>query len=286
MLQRKWQLFTGIRTTRSARRQSRRLLAGLTLGLACALAQGTAHARSVMLVHSDVPSFAVGTQSKLMATGLFTTVDIFDATAATPALADLTPFDAVLAWTDDPAFDRVALGNVLADYVDAGHGLVLGDFDWKGSLSIGGRITDPGFEPFLNVGVNADVSGNINALVPGDPIFTGVNLGALTYLHDVSFTHPALAAGSTLLADDGAGIPMIARNASGSVLAYNIWPSGIPGNNDELFKLIGNGLNTVGAQAPTPTPVPVTPVPEPASLALLGLGGLPLLRRLRPRRTA
>jgi hypothetical protein len=277
MLQRSWQLFTGMR---NARRQSLRLAAGVAFGLACILVQGAAHARSVLLVHSDIPSFATGAQSKLLATGLFTNVDLFDMSSVTPTLSALTPYDAVLAWTNFPAGNGAALGDVLADYVDSGHGLVLATYGYSGGFAIGGRITTPGYAPLRNVGVTGDVSGSLNVLAPADPIFAGVNTGSLTYFHNINFAHPGLDAGATLLADDGSGINMIARNANGSILGNNLFPGDITGNNAELYKLIGNELSNV------PSTPRTSPVPEPASLALLGLGGLPLLRRLRPRRTA
>ncbi len=41
-----------------------------------------------------------------------------------------------------------------------------------------------------NRGVNGDVSGNIVATNPSDPIFNGINLSAVTYYHNGNFAHP------------------------------------------------------------------------------------------------
>ncbi|HET9300326.1 MAG TPA: choice-of-anchor D domain-containing protein, partial [Candidatus Polarisedimenticolaceae bacterium] len=54
-----------------------------------------------------------------------TDVDVFDARAGTPTLDQLRPYRAVLLADEIPFASPVALGNVLADYVDAGGGVVL-----------------------------------------------------------------------------------------------------------------------------------------------------------------
>jgi hypothetical protein len=100
--------------------------------------------------------------------------------------------------------------------------------------------------PFKALAV--DVSGNLNALVPGDPIFTGVDLSSLTYFHNSNFADLELDVGATLLADDGAGVRMIARNAGNNVLGLNLFPAGdnFPGgpggNNGEFYELLHNSL--------------------------------------------
>lgn len=72
-------------------------------------------------------------RDKLVATGLFNSVSIFNATrfnpdGGTPSLATLQQWDAVLVWSNDSFDDAVAMGDVLADYVDAGGGVVIGVF--------------------------------------------------------------------------------------------------------------------------------------------------------------
>ena len=84
---------------------------------------GSKRKPSVLILHTSTP--ALDTQAKLAATGLFGAVDLFNAAAsesATPSLAQLLPYDAVLVSPDyaEPFADNVALGNNLADYVDAG----------------------------------------------------------------------------------------------------------------------------------------------------------------------
>ncbi len=98
----------------------------------------------------------------------------------------------------------------------------------------------------LDAGLNADVGGSLSVLVSGDPVFAGVNLGALSYFHNPNFAHPGLAAGATLLATDGAGTNMIARSNSSRVIGLNLYPGTDAGvNNQEFYKLLANALVSV-----------------------------------------
>lgn len=61
-------------------------------------------------------------QAKLTGTGLFSAVDIITANTTTPSLATLQNYGAVLVWSNVNFASASALGDVLADYVDAGGG--------------------------------------------------------------------------------------------------------------------------------------------------------------------
>ena len=80
------------------------------IGLIAAIAAGSMYADSLALVASDSSFFVTGAQTALLATGKFKNVDIIDAGAGTPTLAALSGYTDVLAWTNLPAFDSVALG--------------------------------------------------------------------------------------------------------------------------------------------------------------------------------
>lgn len=95
--------------------------------------------RSVQATDPSVAIVAAATNSNIMserftdlrdvlvADGRFSGVDIISTTrfgTGTPSLEDLLQYDAVIHWTNDSNDDAVALGNVFADYVDTGRGLV------------------------------------------------------------------------------------------------------------------------------------------------------------------
>lgn len=229
-------------------------------------------APNVLIVHADI----LPPQAQLQATGLFGAVDVFDAQAGTPSLATLAAYDSVLAYTNFEPANSSGLGDVLADYVDAGGGLVLANFSYSSPWDIQGRIATGGYAPLVNSGFTDDPGDVLNPLV-AHPIFTGIDLAALGFFHNLSFAVPNLDAGATLLADNGAGTNMIALNAGGDVFGFNLFPGGgVPGNTAELYELFGNALVFVARQAPQ--------VPEPPALLLLVFGlacAWPAARRLR-----
>ena len=78
-------------------------------------------------------------QEKLMSTGFFNSVDIYDITTVTPTLFQLQQYCGVLVYSDEPGYQNpTVLGNNLADYVDGGGGVVVAVFA-KASIPFGGR---------------------------------------------------------------------------------------------------------------------------------------------------
>ena len=75
-------------------------------------------------------------------------VDYFDPRAETPTLALLQNYDCVMTWVNFGYLDRDAMGNVLADYVDAGGRVILGQWclPTAGNF-LGGRIMTAGYVP-------------------------------------------------------------------------------------------------------------------------------------------
>ena len=63
-------------------------------------------------------------QTNLLRTGFFNSVSIINVSVATPTLVELRAFDAVLVFSDMGYLNPVAMGDVMADYVDAGGGVV------------------------------------------------------------------------------------------------------------------------------------------------------------------
>jgi Ca2+-binding RTX toxin-like protein/subtilisin-like proprotein convertase family protein len=84
--------------------------------------------------------------SKIYATGKVAWVDAYDVRATTPSLADLQRYDSVMVWADYPFGDPVAMGDVLADYVDAGGGVALNSV-WTSGFGMAGRIVSDGYAP-------------------------------------------------------------------------------------------------------------------------------------------
>lgn len=99
------------------------------------LAAGTAEAsllRSAIVAAAhpwgETEPYFTDPRDKLVATGRFHEVAIVDVGRKSPTLSDLRAFDSVIVWSDDQFNDPFTLGDRLADYVDAGGGVVLAVF--------------------------------------------------------------------------------------------------------------------------------------------------------------
>ena len=87
--------------------------------------------------------------NKIMGTGSLPRVDLISVTGSTPTLAQLRSYQSVMVYSDGSFNDSVALGNVLADYIDQGGGVVLQTFSFYSGAGLGilGRVTN-GYLPF------------------------------------------------------------------------------------------------------------------------------------------
>jgi hypothetical protein len=104
----------------------------------------------------------------------------------------------------------------------------------------------------------ANPSGILAATLSSDPVFSNVNLAAVTYYHNRGFVNAGLGTGATLLATDGSGINMIARSANG-VVDINLYPglgAGFGGvdNNAMFYSLVANTFASV-SKGPAPLPL-------------------------------
>ena len=200
---------------------------------------------SLAILCSENGSTCPGSVSQLQATGLFSSVTGFDTTFTTPTLAQISGYGAVLASTNNlySPNNPTALGNLLASYYNPGvNHLTIAAYAYSSSSSIAGAVMAGNYAALTTSGSIADVSGNLVAVVPSDPIFQGISLSSVLYYHDAFYAHPALAPGATLLATDGAGVNMIARSANG-VIDFNMYTGG-RGQSAAFFMLVGQSLLT------------------------------------------
>ncbi|MBX3387945.1 MAG: hypothetical protein KF691_00670 [Phycisphaeraceae bacterium] len=113
--------------------------------------------------------------AKLAGTGTLGGVDAFDAEASTPTLAQLQNYDAILVANNFAWSNRVALGNVVADYVDWGGGVVLSMFTVSGiaNSDLGGRFT--GDYRIINFSSTTSGNATLGAVAyASHPIMAGV----------------------------------------------------------------------------------------------------------------
>lgn len=122
----------------------------------------------------------VDVQTRLLATNQFAAVDIINVTSSgvgTPPLSQLLGYDALLCWTNTTPANNQTWGDVLADYVDAGGGVVVAVFAnsiASTTLNIGGRW-QTGYEVILDQsGTTTGASSMGTVLVPSHPVMAGV----------------------------------------------------------------------------------------------------------------
>ncbi|HEX5033737.1 MAG TPA: DUF11 domain-containing protein [bacterium] len=148
-------------------------------------------------------------QSKLVGTGLFDVVDVYDTQDLTPTLDEMNGYCGVLAYTDTNPLDPTAFGDNLADYVDGGGGVVAAVFAVAG-IPWAGRFDTENYwviGPDEEGGLGQQTLGTI--FVPDHPILAGVTSfdgGTASYMPE-DVLHPE----AIRVADwSGGTIPLVA----------------------------------------------------------------------------
>ncbi|GIW74085.1 MAG: hypothetical protein KatS3mg103_0607 [Phycisphaerales bacterium] len=145
---------------------------------------GLATAQDVAIVAaaatSDTDPRFTEVASILDSSGQFTSVSVINTVTTTPTLADLLAFDAVLVWTNSTPGDPDGVGNALADYVDAGGGVVVAVFANSSTTTgrdIAGRWRgDPAYEVIIPRSGNQSGSASLGTILePDHPIMQGVS---------------------------------------------------------------------------------------------------------------
>ncbi|MDI6765831.1 MAG: choice-of-anchor D domain-containing protein [Bacteroidota bacterium] len=155
--------------------------------------------------------------SQLLSYPDIASISIFSTRDSTPTIEVLQGYDVVMTRTFDQHLDPIGFGDVLADYVDQGGGVVLGTFSWYDScgLSLCGRIMDPAYAPLVSASsLNHYSSANLQILNPTHPIMENV-----TNASDEYRDYTMLTTGSRLIARWSDGENFVA--VKGNVVAVN-----------------------------------------------------------------
>lgn len=208
---------------------------------------------NVMLLHAwdDPTGREADVIAKLEALGLV--VVNFDGGAATPTLGQLQSVDAVLCSSDLVFLDGAALGNVLADYVDAGGALVVAVFSTQ--FGIDGRYDSADYRAIPEA---PDQSGDgpiTLGATTTHPILTGVTTisgGSQSFRALATSIHPQ----ATLVASWSDGTPLVAirTDLGGRRADVNLYPptddvaSGWQSAAGDGIRLLANALSWVAGR--------------------------------------
>jgi hypothetical protein len=177
---------------------------------------------AVMGAESD-PAYIADVVAKLTATCRFSAVTAVDVFGSTPTLPTLLAYDTAIVWTDDAPFNAAALGDVLADYVDAGHRLAVGTFGFSDGNSLNvGRLATDGYMP-LTFAPNESYSGGqiLVTNISSSPLLAGVTTfsgGFYSYKTLSSLTTGAVQVASW---SDIPGTPLVA--VKGDIVGLNFF---------------------------------------------------------------
>jgi len=165
---------------------------------------------NVLLVYADFNTYAQDVQTKLLATGKVTSVDLRNASGTVPTLAELEGYDAVLVWRNGSFPDAEGLGNVLVDYINGGGGVVVGALATStGSFPAGAFATDE-FQVIIPGTRIWDTPATLGTVhLPDHPLMTDVTSfdgGIQSYRAGLT----TLTTGSFPVADWNDGNPLIA----------------------------------------------------------------------------
>jgi len=159
-----------------------------------------------LILYSDDPGTMIRTKDSLLATGMFNTISAIDIRYYLPTLEEISAFETILIWSNYSFSQAGALGNVLADYVDNGGGLVASMFSMAGGWNISGRFYTEGYF-LMTVGGYGTTTNTVTILENEHPIFNGVE-GLYNPGGSYSLTNTTLLEGATLLASYDSGRPL------------------------------------------------------------------------------
>ena len=173
---------------------------------------GRAPANVLLLNADDDNNISSPIQALLQGYGDLGAVDLFNATTTSPTLAQLQAYDVVLTWSNYLYADPTAIGNVLADYVDAGGKVVDLLFGLDPSAGYAGRFRTDGYSA-MSTTTYTFLTDCLGAFDPTHPIMAGVT-NVCDYYRATGTT---LTAGSSAVASWADGELFVAAKDNGTV---------------------------------------------------------------------
>eukprot|EP00824_Muranothrix_gubernata_P001220 TRINITY_DN11430_c0_g1_i1.p1 TRINITY_DN11430_c0_g1~~TRINITY_DN11430_c0_g1_i1.p1 ORF type:complete len:728 (+),score=145.69 TRINITY_DN11430_c0_g1_i1:35-2185(+) len=169
--------------------------------------------------------------------------DAFDASKSTPTLSYLQEYDSVLVYSNQPFADQHQLGDVLADFVEGGGGVVVACFaNCRINVRLGGRWSRFRFDPVLPGDQQAGSFLSLGRVYqPNHPVMKGVitfSGGAHSY-HGSGLVNTE----AVMIADWSNGAPLVAEldTYGGRIITLNFYPPAT-----DTIILVANAVSYAG----------------------------------------
>ena len=163
-------------------------------------------------------------------------VDYFDPRNGTPSLSLLQDYDCAVVWSNNQFSDPAALGDVLADYLDAGGAVVLPQFSFGSGWELQGRIMAE-YAPFT-VGSLSFSDRNLGENDAGHPLMRGI--GSISEFYGVTV---GLQNSPILVASYTDGLPFVAYNPENNLVAINGYVGDSRQFTGDMAELCHNAIN-------------------------------------------
>ena len=199
---------------------------------------GAAFAQDIGILGSAESQITLSVvKEQLDCTGEFANIETIDVRTSTPTLDDVREYHAVFVYSDVPPADAALLGDVLADYLAGGNGVVLAAGTLDPDFGPTGRLVSEGWLPADPAPLELRQPGGTllpepsHAWLPGvdgHPTTDGVNyidMGPQAPRH--SAVTPVAGAVTTLLWEDAVPALVVREPADitqGRVVLANLWP--------------------------------------------------------------
>ena len=180
----------------------------------------------------STPAWNTDVQTKLMATGSFSKVDVMACNSVTPTLQQLLGYQSVLVYSDTSLANVATLGNNLADYVDQGGYAVVATFANASVTPIAGRWSQQGYNLVNPTGQTQPSESQPLQIVDAmSPLVAGVT--TLTATSAFRSTG-GVVNGGVAVANWGSGAPLIVRGVKNgrNRAELNFYPPSITVRND------------------------------------------------------
>ena len=183
----------------------------------------------------------------LLTYGDLESITLFDPRNSTPTLEELQAYNVVVVWANYSFLDPYAIGDVLADYVDAGGKVIDLNFALDPSWGYQGRFRSEGYSA-LTIASTGYVTSCLGSYDSGHPIMDGVT-DVCDYYRGVS---SALTVGSYEVARWSDNEYFIAAKDDGSVVTINGYVGVYYQWTGQMADVLHNAINFIAVPADVP----------------------------------